>query len=409
MKRPGWGESFLVGTVATVVALRLQTLLRDLWQIRGLPERVMEWLLLFVPLDLFERALQRFGGSAKDLGLFCTILGMGALLLLIGMFALRAGWSSWRLLGLGWVLWLLTMVVVMPVTGAGLFAKNLMLAPVLVDAAFLFMFLAYASVLIGGRLLLRRVRSSAARRQRTTRPAHCCPRERRRTAAGTLRRARRRRGHQQSAAGVPPTPRASVAPAAARGSHPRSRCPGDRAATPMPAARPDRARRAARPRPHPALPNRRPTARWCATRTARSPPPVAPHGTLAPPITANHDFYVVTKNAVADPIVDAASWRLVVDGEVNNPVQFDYRTLRTLPSVEVTKTLECISNFTAHCDLASFGCDLISTARWRGARLGDVLDLAGGLKPGVVALAFALDRRVLGRSDRPKSPTTPRR
>ena len=50
-------------------------------------------------------------------------------------------------------------------------------------------------------------------------------------------------------------------------------------------------------------------------------------GTLAPPITANQDFYVVTKNAVADPNVDADGWRLIVDGEVNNPVQFDYRTL----------------------------------------------------------------------------------
>jgi len=111
-------------------------------------------------------------------------------------------------------------------------------------------------------------------------------------------------------------------------------------------------------------------------------------GTLAPAITANEDFYVVTKNAVADPVVDPANWRLIVDSEVNNPVQFDLRTLRMLPSVEVIRTLECISNFTAQCGLAAFGCDLISTARWRGVRLGDVLDLAGGLKPGVVTLAF---------------------
>jgi DMSO/TMAO reductase YedYZ molybdopterin-dependent catalytic subunit len=113
-----------------------------------------------------------------------------------------------------------------------------------------------------------------------------------------------------------------------------------------------------------------------------------PKGELAPPITSNDDFYVVTKNAVADPIVEAASWRLVIDGEVNRPVQIDYRILRALPSVEVTKTLECISNFTAACNLTSFGCDLISTARWTGARLGDVLDLAGGLKPGAAGLAF---------------------
>jgi DMSO/TMAO reductase YedYZ molybdopterin-dependent catalytic subunit len=96
---------------------------------------------------------------------------------------------------------------------------------------------------------------------------------------------------------------------------------------------------------------------------------------------------VVTKNAGGDPIVDPASWRLVIEGEVNSPVQLDYATLRALPAVEVTKTLECISNFTAECQLTAFGCELISTARWKGARLKDVLDLAGGLKPGVVELA----------------------
>jgi DMSO/TMAO reductase YedYZ molybdopterin-dependent catalytic subunit len=113
-----------------------------------------------------------------------------------------------------------------------------------------------------------------------------------------------------------------------------------------------------------------------------------PKGELAPTITANDDFYVVTKNAVMDPIVDADAWRLVIDGEVNRPVQVDYRTLLALPAVELTKTLECISNFTAGCGLTSFGCDLISTALWKGARLSDVLSLAGGLKSSAVGLAF---------------------
>ncbi|MBV9893767.1 MAG: molybdopterin-dependent oxidoreductase [Chloroflexi bacterium] len=112
-----------------------------------------------------------------------------------------------------------------------------------------------------------------------------------------------------------------------------------------------------------------------------------PKGQLAPTITTNDDFYVVTKNAVADPLLDAATWRLVVDGEVNAPIQLDYRTLLALPSVEVTKTLECISNFTAACNLTSFGCDLLSTARFRGARLSDVVELAGGLKSSAMGLA----------------------
>jgi DMSO/TMAO reductase YedYZ molybdopterin-dependent catalytic subunit len=83
-------------------------------------------------------------------------------------------------------------------------------------------------------------------------------------------------------------------------------------------------------------------------------------------ITANDDFYIVTKNAAGDPVVRPESWRLIVDGEVNRPIQLDYGTLRQLPAIEQSKTLECISNFTAMCELTSFGCDLISTATWKG-------------------------------------------
>jgi DMSO/TMAO reductase YedYZ molybdopterin-dependent catalytic subunit len=68
-------------------------------------------------------------------------------------------------------------------------------------------------------------------------------------------------------------------------------------------------------------------------------------------------------------------------------VQIDYATLVRLPAVNVYKTLECISNLTAKCELTSFGCDLISTAKWTGAKLSDVVNLAGGLKSGVVAIA----------------------
>src|SRR5207237_7753077 len=102
-----------------------------------------------------------------------------------------------------------------------------------------------------------------------------------------------------------------------------------------------------------------------------------PPGSLAPPITQNQDFYIVTKNAIADPVLDASTWRLIIDGQVEHPVQVDYATLRALPVVEITKTLEGISNLTAGCNLAGFGGELISTATWRGARLADVPDAAG--------------------------------
>ena len=116
-------------------------------------------------------------------------------------------------------------------------------------------------------------------------------------------------------------------------------------------------------------------------------------GELSALITPTAAFYVVTKNAGGDPRIDAASWRLIVDGQVNTPVQLDYATLLQVPAVEVVKTLECISNLIAQCELASFGCGLISTAVWTGARLGDIFDLAaGGLKSEAVSVvAFSAD------------------
>jgi DMSO/TMAO reductase YedYZ molybdopterin-dependent catalytic subunit len=111
-------------------------------------------------------------------------------------------------------------------------------------------------------------------------------------------------------------------------------------------------------------------------------------GELSPLITSNEAFYYVTKNALNDPVIPAASWRLVVDGEVNRPVQVDYATLRQLPPVQIGKTLECISNRITDCEVAPFGCDLISNAIWTGAGLGDVLNLAGGLTGSAVSLAI---------------------
>src|SRR5262245_1011935 len=155
-RRPGWWASFLIGFVATAVAVRLQGVLRDLWQIRTLPERVMEWLLLYLPLDLFERSLQQLGAQAKDIALAGTITGMATLLLLLGTSVVHAGWSSWRLLAIGPALWLVAMAIIQPVTGGGFFAVGLLQPPLLINAAYLMMFLSYASVLIAGRLLMRR-------------------------------------------------------------------------------------------------------------------------------------------------------------------------------------------------------------------------------------------------------------
>jgi len=366
----------------------LQTMLRQTWQIRTLPERVMEWLLLFVPLDLFERGLQRLGPDAKEAALTGTTLGMVSLLLLAGALAVRAGWSGWRLLGLGLGLWLATMAVVLPVTGAGFFGTGLLLSPVLTSTGFLLVFVGYASVLMAG----------AALQHGTGPPAMALGRERRALLVGlagtvvayAVARIVGREGGVVSSAlplASAPTPApataapAATAPAATSTGPAPTTGPLPDTPTAVPAATPTSLPAAGAPTP---APERQLTRDQGGSLTAAGRPP----GSLAPAITETRNFYVVTKNAVADPVLDASTWRLVIDGEVVSPVQVDYRTLRALPAVEVAKTLECISNFTDGCEMASYGCDLISTARWTGARLSDALGLAGGLKPSVVSLAF---------------------
>ncbi len=78
-------------------------------------------------------------------------------------------------------------------------------------------------------------------------------------------------------------------------------------------------------------------------------------------ITPISDFYVVSKNLVGDPVIDASSWRLVLpDGN-----RLTYEQLLAIPSRELEVTFECISN--------EVGGTLISNGLWRGPRVQDVL------------------------------------
>src|SRR5678816_2546798 len=64
------------GIAAAVLSGLCMLLLRSTLQVRSAPERIMEWLLLFIPLDVFESALQRFGFSAKRYALYFGIAVM---------------------------------------------------------------------------------------------------------------------------------------------------------------------------------------------------------------------------------------------------------------------------------------------------------------------------------------------
>lgn len=85
-------------------------------------------------------------------------------------------------------------------------------------------------------------------------------------------------------------------------------------------------------------------------------------------VTPSDEFYVVTKNVV-DPTVDVGSWRLAVDGLVARPATYAYADLLARAAAEEYVTFECVSN--------EVGGDLISSAKWGGIPLADLIAAAG--------------------------------
>ncbi len=100
---------------------------------------------------------------------------------------------------------------------------------------------------------------------------------------------------------------------------------------------------------------------------------------LTAEVTPNRLHYTVDESII-DPDVDAGSWELVVDGLVGQPLRLRYADLLAMPAVEQYVTLQCISN--------DVGGDLVSTAKWTGVPLAEVLDRAGGLSKRAVRVAF---------------------
>lgn len=90
---------------------------------------------------------------------------------------------------------------------------------------------------------------------------------------------------------------------------------------------------------------------------------------LSDAITSVEDHYIVDID-LSDPLLDARSWRLRVDGLVGRPLRMGFDELqRRLDVVEQPSVLTCISN--------EVGGPLVGCSSWRGVRLADLLALAG--------------------------------
>ena len=79
--------------------------------------------------------------------------------------------------------------------------------------------------------------------------------------------------------------------------------------------------------------------------------------------------------------LNAASWRLHIDGEVSSPAALSLDDIRRMPATTLTATLECAGNGRGFFDPPVAGVQwrrgAVGTVRWTGVRMADLLKRAG--------------------------------
>jgi len=115
--------------------------------------------------------------------------------------------------------------------------------------------------------------------------------------------------------------------------------------------------------------------------TTRPPNYESPIDYLRGAITQNDEFFV--RYHLPDiPEVDARTWKLRVGGAAAKATrELDLEELKKLPSAEVVAVCQCAGNrrglFQPHVAGIEWGNGAMGCARWKGARLEDVLNLVG--------------------------------
>ena len=106
-------------------------------------------------------------------------------------------------------------------------------------------------------------------------------------------------------------------------------------------------------------------------------------------ITPIENFFVRSHHYL--PKVDINEWRLIISGEVANPITLTIADLKKMPRVELVSVLECAGNGRALYEPTVPGLQweygAVGNGRWAGVRLGDVLKRCG-LKPSSREILF---------------------
>ncbi len=103
---------------------------------------------------------------------------------------------------------------------------------------------------------------------------------------------------------------------------------------------------------------------------------------LSPLYTPNKDFYRVD-TALTVPTIDPDTWRLVVDGMVDQRVEMSFQDLLDMGLDEYSITLTCVSN--------EVGGELVGNAKWLGVPIRDVLKKAGVKSGADMVLSRSVD------------------
>jgi DMSO/TMAO reductase YedYZ molybdopterin-dependent catalytic subunit len=98
-------------------------------------------------------------------------------------------------------------------------------------------------------------------------------------------------------------------------------------------------------------------------------------------ITANRVFFDRNQGEIPAGEVELAEWRLVIEGEVRQPLTIDFETLLRLPKAIVANTLECSGNSRSLLSQKASGNPWtiggVGNAVWGGVWLRDLLTEAG--------------------------------
>nr|WP_201468592.1 molybdopterin-dependent oxidoreductase [Microbacterium hydrocarbonoxydans] len=98
--------------------------------------------------------------------------------------------------------------------------------------------------------------------------------------------------------------------------------------------------------------------------------------------TPNKDFYRVD-TALTVPTIDPETWRLVIDGMVDERIELSFQDILDMGVDEYAITLTCVSN--------EVGGELVGNAMWLGVPLRDVLKKAGVKSGADMVLSKSVD------------------